>query len=66
MKWKHIQYIVRDLKKKKKSAIDYRLYTIDFPGEEKTLHNSWTDQEHSPGGRHVCVKVNNQEKPSPE
>ncbi len=33
-----------------------------FPGEENTLHNSWPDQEHSPGGRCMCVKVNNQEK----
>ncbi len=30
------------------------------------LHNSWPDQEHSPGGRCMCVKVNNQEKTSPE
>ena len=37
-----------------------------FPGEEKPLHNSWPDQEHSPGGRCMCVKVNNQEKTSPE
>ncbi len=37
-----------------------------FPGEENTLHNSWPDQEHSPGGRCMCVKVNNQEKTSPE
>ena len=29
-----------------------------FPGEEKPLHNSWPDQEHSPGGRCMCVKVN--------
>ncbi len=36
-----------------------------FPGEENTLHNSWPDQEHSPGGRCMCVKVNNQEKTSP-
>ncbi len=35
-------------------------------GEENTLHNSWPDQEHSPGGRCMCVKVNNQEKTSPE
>ena len=35
-----------------------------FPGEEKPLHNSWPDQEHSPGGRCMCVKVNNQEKTS--
>ncbi len=28
-----------------------------FPGEENTLHNSWPDQEHSPGGRCMCVKV---------
>ncbi len=27
-----------------------------FPGEENTLHNSWPDQEHSPGGRCMCVK----------
>ncbi len=33
-----------------------------FPGEENTLQNSWPDQEHSPGGRCMCVKVNNQEK----
>ncbi len=37
-----------------------------FPGEENTIHNSWPDQEHSPGGRCMCVKVNNQEKTSPE
>ncbi len=37
-----------------------------FPGEENTLHKSWPDQEHSPGGRCMCVKVNNQEKTSPE
>ena len=37
-----------------------------FSGEEKPLHNSWPDQEHSPGGRCMCVKVNNQEKTSPE
>jgi transposase-like protein len=37
-----------------------------FPGEENTLHNSWPDPEHSPGGRCMCVKVNNQEKTSPE
>ena len=27
-----------------------------FPGEEKPLHNSWPDQEHSPGGRHTVSK----------
>ena len=27
-----------------------------FPGEEKPLHNSWPDQEHSPGGRCMCIK----------
>ena len=37
-----------------------------FPGEEKPLHNSWLDQKHSPGGRCMCVKVNNKEKTSPE
>ena len=26
----------------------------------------WPDQEHSPGGRCMCIKVNNQEKTSPE
>ena len=25
-----------------------------FPGEEKPLHNSWPDQEHSPGNRCMC------------
>ena len=35
-------------------------------GGKKTLHNSWPDQEHSPGGWHISVKVNNQEKTSPE
>lgn len=30
------------------------------------LHNIWPDQEHSPGGRCMCVKVKNQEKTSPE
>jgi hypothetical protein len=28
---------------------------------KKTLHNSWPDQEHPPAGRHICVRVNNQE-----
>ena len=28
--------------------------------------NTISDQEHSPGGRCICVKVNNQEKTSPE
>ncbi len=37
-----------------------------FPWWRKHLHNSWPDQEHSPGGRCMCVKVNNQEKTSPE
>ncbi len=27
-----------------------------FPGEENTLHNSWPDQEHSPGGRCMCCQ----------
>ena len=35
-----------------------------FPGEEKNLYNIWPDQEHSPGGRRICVKVYNQEKTS--
>ena len=35
---------------------------IIFPGEENPLYNSWPDQEHSPGGERICVKVNNQEK----
>ena len=30
--------------------------TNPFLGEENTLHNSWPDQEHSPGGRCMCVK----------
>ncbi len=37
-----------------------------FPWWRKHPHNSWLDQEHSPGGRCMCVKVNNQEKTSPE
>lgn len=37
-----------------------------FPGEERHLHNSRPDQEHPPGGRDICVKVNNQETTSPE
>ena len=32
-----------------------------FPGEEKPLHNSWPGQEHPPGGRRICIKVNNQD-----
>ena len=31
-----------------------------FPGEEKPLHNSWPDQEHSPGGR--CVSQQSREE----
>lgn len=37
-----------------------------FSGEAKSLHNSWPYQEHPPGGRCICAKVNNQEKASPE
>ena len=32
-----------------------------FPGEEKPLHNSWPDQEHSPGGRCMCVSQQSRE-----
>ena len=28
-----------------------------FPGEEKPLHNSWPDQEHSPGGNHTVSTI---------
>ena len=44
------------------------LYTtkMDLKVQKKTLHNSWRHQEHSPGGRRICGKVNNQEKTSPE
>ncbi len=41
---------------------DWRILSL----VKKHLHNSWPDQEHSPGGRCMCVKVNNQEKTSPE
>lgn len=36
-----------------------------FPGEEKVHHSSRPDQEQLPGGRRICVDVNNQEKTSP-
>ncbi len=49
---------------RKTTVVDDR--RILYPGEENTLHNSWPDQEHSPGGRCMCVKVNNQEKTLPE
>ncbi len=42
---------------------DWRILSLV---KKNTLHNSWPDQEHSPGGRCMCVKVNNQEKTSPE
>ncbi len=35
-------------------------------GEEKPFHNIQPSGEHSPGGRHVTVKVYNQEKTSQE
>ncbi len=37
-----------------------------FPWWRKHPSQQWPDQEHSPGGRCMCVKVNNQEKTSPE
>ena len=34
--------------------------------KQEPLEFSWPDQEHSPGGKRICVKVKNQEKTSPE
>ncbi len=45
---------------------DRRILSLVKKTPGKHLHNSWPDQEHSPGGRCMCVKVNNQEKTSPE
>lgn len=38
----------------------------EFPVEEKLIHSSWPDQEHPLEGRHICLKVNNQQKTSQE
>lgn len=34
--------------------------------KSEALHRCWPDQEHPKGGRRICVKVNKQEKISPE